>query len=195
MKACEFKNCQNKHHSKGLCKAHYVQRQRGKPLTSVPKTSGTITENNKQNLINRLLNKVEKTEKGCWEWKGTILSVGYGVMNVNSHRTYTHRLSYLLFKGEIPDEQDVCHKCDNRICVNPDHLWLGSRSDNIHDMVNKNRQAKGESIGSSKLVTEEVLQIRSLYSKGTTKTKLARKFDVSISAISMIVNRERWRHI
>jgi hypothetical protein len=89
----------------------------------------------------RFFQKVNKTDS-CWLWTGALSSTGYGSMGVQRKATSAHRLSYTLFKGQIPDGMIVCHSCDVRSCVNPDHLWIGTPSDNMKDMVAKDRHGK-----------------------------------------------------
>ena len=91
--------------------------------------------------IERFNQKINKTNT-CWLWTGAQNSKGYGAMSYNGKVINAHRLSYLLHKGEIPDKLIVCHTCDTPRCVNPDHLWLGTHTDNNHDMIKKNRHGK-----------------------------------------------------
>ena len=87
----------------------------------------------------RFINKVHKTDY-CWIWNGAIRgNSGYGSFNVNGKIESSHRISYKLFKGVIPMGICVLHRCDNRLCVNPDHLFLGTQGDNMKDMFNKGR--------------------------------------------------------
>ncbi|MFZ9715826.1 MAG: HNH endonuclease signature motif containing protein [Ilumatobacteraceae bacterium] len=86
----------------------------------------------------RLLSKVVKTDS-CWLWGGALTSHGYGSIKFLQRRWGTHRLSYTVFKGSIPDGLMVCHSCDVRACVNPDHLWLGTNLDNQRDSESKGR--------------------------------------------------------
>jgi HNH endonuclease len=84
-------------------------------------------------------NRIKISESGCWEWTGSNNGVGYGQVRINGKNFYAHRISAIMTYGEIPEGKEVCHKCDNPSCVNPDHLFYGTRHDNVQDMMSKKR--------------------------------------------------------
>lgn len=99
-----------------------------------------------KNKVMRFWNRVNKTEDGCWEWTGSKLPTGYGHLKFDNIQTYAHRVSWSLCVGEIPDGLCVLHHCDNPCCVKPDHLFLGTMLDNMHDRDAKGRNNKGKKI-------------------------------------------------
>ena len=87
------------------------------------------------------------TDSGCWEWTGCRLPTGYGHIGFYQNRNCgTHRVAWILTHGDIPKGLCVCHKCDNPPCINPDHLFLGTRADNVHDRDAKGRTHKGKRV-------------------------------------------------
>lgn len=137
---------------------------------------------------------VINTETGCWIWKRGIKSHGYGYIIINQKDVGVHRLSWTLHYGSIPDGLFVCHTCDVKACVNPQHLFLGTRYDNIKDMVNKGRQTRniGERNGSAKLTSDDVIKIRQSASRNGAK--LARELNVSTSLICRVRKGKIWKH-
>lgn len=151
----------------------------------------------------RFMDKVKKTNS-CWIWTSVTEPRGYGVFHVKRKAYRAHRFAYQLFVGEIPSALIVCHTCDVRNCVNPDHLFLGTHKDNTQDMIKKGREfrRRGENINFSKLTESDVIEIRRLYkrggpwhSSGSDSNDLAKKFGVSANAILLIVNKKTWAHV
>ena len=133
---------------------------------------------------------------GCWLWLGELSRTGYGVMYHNSKAHPAHRMAWLFTHGGIPPGLFVLHRCDNRACVRPEHLFVGTHQDNMIDMVTKNRQARGEKQGASKLTEGQVRQIRARYAQGDiTKAALATEFSVTRRTIQVIVEGLGWRHL
>lgn len=119
----------------------------------------------------------------CWLWAGGGKGNGYGAFNLEGTSEPAHRVSYKLFCGEIPPAQDVCHSCDNRWCVNPDHLFLGTRAENMADC-----QRKGRTSGHYRkhLKEAQVQEVRRLLGAGHRITKVARITGISHSVVSNI---------
>lgn len=111
--------------------------------TSASKVKTTPIPEPTQELVERFLAQVEKRETGCHEWTGHTTE-GYGGLNINGKGYRAHRVSYRFFVGPIPDGLMVLHKCDNTRCVNPEHLFVGTARDNVHDMISKGRDSFGE---------------------------------------------------
>ncbi len=91
-----------------------------------------------EDVSERFWDKVNKTDN-CWEWNAGLFESGYGAFNFNGNAVTAHRLSYELIFGKITNELHVLHKCDNRKCVNPEHLYLGTQLDNARDMMDRGR--------------------------------------------------------
>ena len=137
--------------------------------------------------IDRFNDKIFYSLDGCWYWTGATFNTGYGKIGFRDKQLTTHRLSYIINNGEIINGLQVLHSCDNRLCVNPNHLFLGTIQDNMKDMVLKGRQnkAKGENHGHAKLTNSQVYEIRNF--KGNQKD-IAKKYGVTQQTISKIKN-------
>ncbi len=127
---------------------------------------------------------------GCWLWQAAHALDGYGRFWYDGKYRTAHSASFLLHGGVIPEGCDVCHTCDVRSCVNPAHLWTGTRRENVQDALNKNRFAKGERSGRSKLSRSQVISIRD---SSDTQRATARQFGVSQHAIWKIRTHQTWK--
>lgn len=157
-----------------------------------------LTEKDK----NRFLEKFKIGNRNeCWEWEASKFPHGYGqfglVPIVRCHKTvYAHRISYQIFKGNIPKGLHVLHICDNKSCVNPNHLYAGTHSDNMIDreVSGLANHACGERVGSAKLTKMEVLEIREALAGGLRiQRKLAKKYNISRAQICRIKNNKEWK--
>lgn len=151
-----------------------------------------------------------KRENDCWEWKEALNAPnGYGIFQVNRKMSYAHRWAFVLENNcNIDDGMFICHTCDNKKCVNPKHLWMGTPLDNARDMVNKGRRViprgykvrpekivNGSRMGMSKLTEKKVLDIRLRVANGETQRSLAKLHNVTGATISSLILRKTWKHI
>jgi predicted XRE-type DNA-binding protein len=152
-----------------------------------------------EGLIQRFHEKYRKNkDSGCWEWTASLAGKGYGQLKLTGQRkqVYAHRVSFEIFKGEVPKDKYILHKCDNPKCVNPDHLSIGSQKDNMQDMKNKGRSTYGERNSKSILTEVEVITILDLLKKGElSQEKIANMFGVQQMEISRIKRGLRWGYL
>lgn len=129
----------------------------------------------------------------CWIWTAGRTGNGYGSFSIDgSHRIPAHRVAYQLAFGTIPNGLWVLHHCDNRLCVNPNHLFLGTRNDNSVDMVAKGRAARGERNVTARLTREQVREIRAKYDTHLSVRELSREYGVCKSEINYIITKKSW---
>lgn len=150
-------------------------------------------------IARRLANGLDSANEGeCWVWARAKNNHGYGTLTVGGRRAYAHRLAFELSGGRLARGVHVCHRCDNPACINPDHLYAGTRSDNMKDMVAKGRHGgpppirRGSANPSSKLNGRAVGDIRSAIDAGETYMSVAKKHGVSPSTIGKIKRGESW---
>lgn len=133
-----------------------------------------------------LLARTITTSAGCMEYQGCIQGNGYSRATVERITDYGHRHIYRLMKGPIPEGLDVCHRCDNRKCINPEHLFLGTRADNMADAVAKGRQAKGAMLPHTKLTEFIRSEIAGLAKQGLKYKDIAIRFGITSSHAGQI---------
>lgn len=152
--------------------------------------------------IQKFLSRVDvRGDDECWTWLGAT-GAGYGQVRMNGFKFSAHRISFHFFVGPIDYGMMVCHKCDNRICVNPSHLFQGTNADNMHDASKKGRLSYRKPwaartlslVRKTKLSAKDIPFIRAI-SEFETHRDIAKEFKVAPSTIDRIVNRTIWTHI
>lgn len=167
-------------------------------------------------VAERFWKKVNSSDvsDACWPWTGTRLTTGmrYGRFTIgpgNQNRHVAHRIAWELTYGQISKGMSVLHKCDNPICCNPKHLFLGTHMDNMKDMISKGRHigvvgrgiypiekhARGSKNGCAKLTESDVLEIRRLHIEEWSYRLIAKKFGISKPTVAHIIHRRTWTHI
>jgi hypothetical protein len=193
-KVCAFEGCGRKLHGSTYCNGHYLQAKKGQVLKTLRVlywASSGMSE------LDRFLKKVQVGAKEeCWPWLAGRKKDWYGNWHNNGNTEGAHRASWRLMRGPIPGGLFVLHHCDNPICVNPEHLFLGTQKTNLHDMDQKKRSRrvgkKGSQHGNSKITEAQAEEIR--LSELTPK-QLAEKYGISRSMIYHIISGYCWKHI
>lgn len=150
----------------------------------------------KSNDILRFWSKVKKT-KYCWEWQASTDTSNYGLFRFKGKLQKAHRFSYFLHFG-VSNELCVLHKCDNTLCVNPDHLFLGTRKENNEDRDRKNRHIKflGSGHPCAKLTDSDIIAIRREHDLGSSnKKEMAVKYKINYAHLCRIIRRASWKHL
>jgi HNH endonuclease len=171
--------------ARGLCKLHYDRAWKAKEFVPHRRTSAEDFFRAHYTIA----------PSGCWEWTAAKLKTGYGALHDDMGTIVrAHRFAYQLLKGPITRGRFVLHSCDNRLCVNPDHLRLGTQTDNMQEASERNRIPQGERHHQAKLTESQVLEIRSL--ARTMKQKdIAKQFHISRAIVCQIISRQIWKHL
>ena len=184
-----IEGCKNKDFAKNLCVMHYRRMHRHGTTELKKHTHAPVKD--------RFMRSFKINEiTGCWDWLNALDAYGYGGFSWNEHPK-AHRAAWTLFHGPIPDGLHVLHTCDNRKCVNPEHLWIGTNADNMRDKQEKGRfvlgkRYSGEENYASKLKTIDAVFI---FNSSHSYTHLAKMFNVSKTAIASIKKKRSWKHI
>jgi len=138
--------------------------------------------------------RVQKSD-GCWLWLGGRKGSGYGVLTVDRRHVVASRFSWELHFGAVPEGRLVCHRCDNRLCVRPDHLFIGTEADNSADMLAKGRHrtARGEAAAAAKLTEQQVIEIRRRAADGQSQRRISKDFGINNGHVSKIVRGLVWK--
>jgi len=152
--------------------------------------------------LTKSLKRFVVTKSGCWEFTGFLDKDGYGRIRVKGKDMGAHRAMWIHAFGNPSPGMFVCHTCDNRKCINPEHLFLGTNRDNLADMRAKGRSllgrpgnAIGEKNGQAVLNEQSVREIRAAAIAGAPRAKLAERFGVTVVAIGLVLSRKRWAHV
>lgn len=190
-KPCRMDDCDIKAISQGLCDMHYTRlRRHGDPA---------VIRNADRKLDSAA--RLERygwtvTDAGCWEFNGPTRH-GYGQISIRGNRSaVASRVAYDAWVGEIGEGMFVCHSCDNPVCINPRHLFLGTHDENMDDCRAKMRHQHGERTWMAKVTEDQSVEIRNLYATGRyTQAEVGRMFGLGQTSVSAIVRRVNWKHV
>lgn len=148
-------------------------------------------------MVGRFWKKVKKGgEDDCWEWQASTRSgSGYGQFGIDGYAEYAHRLSFVLAFGQVPYGQFVCHRCDNRKCVNPRHLFAGTQKDNMADCANKERTVFGEKHPLSRLTSDTVAGILKDRRDGLSYREISKKYSRPMWTVRSVISGKNWKRV
>ena len=129
--------------------------------------------------------------KGCWIWFGAQRGVGYGAIKINGRVIDAHRAAYEIYKGPVPKGALILHTCDNRACVNPDHLVIGDHSQNQRDAMNRAGVKPWRATRTTPLTSQEIAQIHSDYAGGVSERQLTRKYNVAATSLKRLLAKQK----
>lgn len=138
----------------------------------------------------------KNAETDCWLWRGNINLNGYGTFQFRGKFYYAHRVSYEIHNDiKLSRKQVICHHCDNPVCTNPTHLFLGTQADNMTDMHQKKRHAYGERMGNAKLTEAVVREIRQLRAQGLLQREIAERLSIKKGTVGAVLRHKSWVHV
>lgn len=143
--------------------------------------------------VARFWDKVEKSE-GCWEWKASFVTGGYGYFRYAKKHGMAHRFSYMLHFGEIPEGKLVCHHCDNPRCVRPEHLFLGTIRDNTVHAAEHALIPRGSDTTFAKLTEDQVTELKTLFSQGWSMNALGKRYGIHGMNVGRILRGTSWKY-
>lgn len=172
----------------GYCTRCYQRKRKGRPMDAPARrfSGAPLTDSTREDPIT-----------GCWLWTAAVNRPGgYGVVRWKGRSTYAHRAMYEQTYGTIPAGMDVCHTCDTPACVRPEHLWLGTRTDNMQDMIEKGRRTWPAATGSANaraILSED--DVRVIRTDNRVASAVASDYGVTASAIQAIRSGKNWSHV
>lgn len=176
--------------------ANVLEQPKPRPFTGKSLEVGDITTEDQERFWD-LVNKGQG-ENDCWVWTGLRNTKNYGVFSFTEGGSRSsHRVSYAIANGLVPAGMLVCHKCDNRPCCNPDHLFLGTNDDNMADAARKGRRGlgRGDHNFRAKLTEEKAKEALSEYRAGATQTALQKKYGLAPATVHDLVHGINWKHL
>lgn len=180
---CRVQGCERAHAARGYCQLHYTRWKKNQDLTTPPHRASL------REKFDHVFQRSKSHVDACWLWKGSVDSPGYGQVWSDGKYHAAHRLAYQFHVGPIPEGRYVCHKCDNRQCVNPSHLYLGTHHENIHEAAFKGRLHR-------KLQPAQVSLLKKVAAgQRVTQREWADAFGVTQGTISRVLSGAAWWHV
>lgn len=182
---CKAEECTRPPLKRGMCNAHYLRWWKATPKEERP--TPTVEE--------RFWAKVRKTQT-CWIWQGCKKPSGHGMFVPQKGRAVSaHAFSLELHLGyATPEGKEACHRCDNPSCVNPRHVYYGTRQENVDDAWARGRHPIGSARPAAKLHEDQVIEIRERYALGDDTKELAKEFGIKVPTLKHIVLGLKWKH-